>query len=381
MGNYEYKTDFEKLLSSLNHEPNPNELVSKNSSQTTKELFSYLKDIYGKKILSGQQYLQKDEVEDWIYYQHTGKLPAIKGYDFMGSGFRKRGKNQDEQVLRAIEWATKCGGIVTMCWHWYAPDDMTDYTKGSSFYYKTTTYNEKTSFDIIRAVEYGTPEYQFIISEIDAISKQLKLMSDFDIPVLWRPLHEASGSWFWWGKRQGADEKASIEAYKKLWYIIFDRMENYHKLTNLIWVWNGQDKAMEVNPNTFDIVGEDFYSEFPRDHSSQIEKYNQAVSYSSGKMVTLSECGYIPSPDELVKDKVKWLWYLPWWGKFVYKMNRNCTPILDDSKNAQCNPDYLDPEFLQNLFNSDYVVTLQDLPHWNKDKYTLPSSLKKKFKL
>ena len=62
----------------------------------------------------------------------------------------------------------------------------------------------------------------------------------------------------------------SIDAYKKLWYIIFDRLENLHKLTNLIWVWNGQSKDMAVHPNTYDIVGEDIYPEKKgRDHSSQ----------------------------------------------------------------------------------------------------------------
>ena len=229
------------------------ELVSKQASKNTKMLFEYLKSIYGKKHLAGQQYLQSEEVEDLVYYHLTGKLPAVRGYDFMGVSSCKK---TDDQVDRAIKWATQCGGIVTMCWHWYAPNDMNDYSKGSSFYYKTTGYDHKTCFDLCKGVTEGTAEYEFIIREIDMVSAELKRMAQLDIPVLWRPLHEANGNWFWWGNH----DEQHREAYKKLWYMIFDRMENYHKLTNLIWVWNGQDKCMEVSPNTFDICGDDIYS-------------------------------------------------------------------------------------------------------------------------
>ena len=121
------------------------ELVSKQASKNTKMLFEYLKSIYGKKHLAGQQYLQGEEVEDLVYYHLTGKLPAVRGYDFMGVSSCKK---TDDQVDRAIKWATQCGGIVTMCWHWYAPNDMNDYSKSSSLYYKTTSYDHKTCFDL-----------------------------------------------------------------------------------------------------------------------------------------------------------------------------------------------------------------------------------------
>ena len=79
-------------------------------------------------------------------------------------------------------------------------------------------------------------------------------------------------------------------------------MENYHKLTNLIWVWNGQDKCMEVSPDTFDICGDDIYSVKEYDHSSQKQRFEYMTELAHGKMITLSECGYIPDPDEMKKD-------------------------------------------------------------------------------
>ena len=77
-------------------------------------------------------------------------------------------------------------------------------------------------------------EAWYLIRDIDAISEQLKILQDNNVTVLWRPLHEASGGWFWWGCR-GKD------AYQWLWNLMYERQTHYHKLNNLIWVWNGQD--------------------------------------------------------------------------------------------------------------------------------------------
>ena len=362
-----YTTNFDRLFKELDHKPDPDKLVSKQPSENTVRLFEFLKSIYGKKHLSGQQYLWSDELEDMVYYPLTGKLPAVRGYDFMGVSSCKK---KDNQVDRAIEWATRCGGIVTMCWHWYAPNDMDDYSKGSAFYYKTTEYDQKTSFDITKAVTEGTKEYDFIIKEIDMVSAELARMAKLDIPVLWRPLHEANGNWFWWGN----NDEAHREAYKKLWYIIFDRMENYHKLTNLIWVWNGQDKCMEVNPNTYDIYGDDIYSIKPYDHSSQKERFTYACEYNHGKLITLSECGYIPHPDEMKKDGVKWLWWLPWWGEFVYA-REGYKPVMDKDGYPAINEKYMTADFIKEVFSHENVMSLQDLPWWSSEKYKLPTAL------
>ena len=130
----DYKTDFSKLFDELDKkEISPDTLVSKQASKETIELFEYLKSIYGKKVLSGQQYLQSEELEDIVYWRTAGKLPAVRGYDLMDMD-KKKG---DDQVERAIRWAKDTGCIITMCWHWYAPDDMDDMENCCwSFYYK-----------------------------------------------------------------------------------------------------------------------------------------------------------------------------------------------------------------------------------------------------
>jgi len=170
-----------------------------------------------------------------------------------------------------------------------------------------------------------------------------------------------------------------IEAYKKLWYIMFDRLMNLHKLKNLIWVWNGQAPFMAVDPNTYDIAGEDIYPEKPN-HSSQIDKYREVSSYTHGKMVTLSECGNIPDPDEMERDGAWWLWWLPWWGGFVYETDEHWNAILDENGMPRPNPKYMDDNFLKKVFNDPRVVTLEDLPWYDKVKKPLPAALAHRLK-
>ena len=127
----EYRTDIEALKKSLSAKHvDPGKLITEDPTPNTLRLWEFLKSCYGKKFISGQQYLWEDEKEDLVYYRATGKIPAIRGYDFMGISGLARGY---DQLGRAIDWARRTGGILTMCWHWNAPDDMNDIGGLSSF--------------------------------------------------------------------------------------------------------------------------------------------------------------------------------------------------------------------------------------------------------
>ena len=76
--------------------------------------------------------------------------------------------------------------------------------------------------------------YELLMKDIDAIAQQLLILQEADVPILWRPLHEASGGWFWWGA-------SGAEAYKQLYILLYDKLTNEYGLNNLIWLWNGQD--------------------------------------------------------------------------------------------------------------------------------------------
>src|SRR5690606_38440069 len=140
--------------------------------------------------------------------------------------------NEGQNLRDAKIWTAK-NGIVTLMWHWRDPLRQTE-----GFYVPDgkKPAEQVTNFDVSKVNDPSSPEYIAMVEDIDSISKRLLEFQDNGIPVLWRPLHEAAGGWFWWGAKTGADLQA-------LWRLMYDRMVNHHGLRNLIWVWtnNGND--------------------------------------------------------------------------------------------------------------------------------------------
>lgn len=166
----------------------------------------------------------------------------------------------------------------------------------------------------------------------------MNILQTQKVPVIWRPLHEAAGGWFWWGAKGAAP-------CKKLYQIMFDRMVNHHGLKNLIWVWTREPDDNDWYPGDeyVDIVGRDIYKE--GNHGSHIEEFKAFNKlHGTKKMITLSECGSIPDVDNLKRDEAAWSWFMSWYGDFVRKAENNSIALW--KKN----------------FASDYVITLDEMP-------------------
>lgn len=365
-----YETDIDALVAKLEEkEVDPSKPVSEHSSKKTLEVFNFLRENYGKKTLIAQQMMDEKDYEDPIYYGCAEDLPAIKGFDMIfvtSSG-------DVSQVDRAIEWHQKSSGLVTFTWHWNVPKDIDKPNGGKAFYTE-----EITNFSLVNAVTPGTKEYEQVIHDIDLIAIQLQRLEAEDIPVLWRPLHEASGSWFWWG---GVARDGSLQdSYLKLWYMIYDRLENYHQLTNLIWIWNGQDGRHTVNPNTYDISGIDVYPG-SQDHSAQISSYNKLNELTAeGKMLALTECGYIPDVKQMIEKEAMWLYIMPWNGDFIYATISGA-PKIGKGGLPQINTERMSEEFLTEFLKDENVITWKKMPQWDGTEKNIPEALDLKMKM
>ena len=362
-----YETDFDALIAQLDaktvSEDHP---VSENTNPETLALYQWLRSVYGKQVISAQQLSNINDKESLAYYYHTGDLPAIKGFDFIFKTTPNGDGNDWTQM--AIDWHTKSNGIVYFCWHWNVPCDINDPDNNAEAFYTEGAGNPFTTFSIENAVTPGTKEYEVAVHDIDLIAHELQRLEAAGVPVLWRPLHEASGAWFWWGI--SSKEMAEKECYQKLWYMIYDRLENYHKLTNLIWVWNGQSSHAQVHANTYDIAGIDVYPT-KEDHSVQDKSYKNLEKITAeGKMLALTECGYIPDPDELAAniDTVKWLFFMPWNGDFIYKGST----VLGIPK---INEEKMSVEFFKKAITSDTVITWSELPDFEGTERELPEKV------
>lgn len=296
--------------------------VDANANAKTQAIYTYLKSIWGKKILSGQQDLTWKDSIDMAERVHTdtGKYPAIMGYDFMNYGMTASWIEGLKQTQEAIEY-TKKGGLVTFSWHWRDPALLnTPKVNEAQFYVREADASKNTNFQIPvkdGLLDTGSAAYAQIDAGIDLIAAELKVLNDAGVSVLWRPLHEASGyngdGWFWWGRTR-TDGVPQSFAQILLWRHMYDRLTNHHGIHNLLWVWNGQNAAWYPGDEYVDIVSHDIYdSTDNKTYKSQIGTYTQARKYPfENKMVALSENSYIPDPDKVATDGAWWLWFMVW---------------------------------------------------------------------
>ena len=164
-------------------------------------------------------------------------------------------------------------------------------------------YKADTEFDATNATVEGTWENKVFTEDLKNAAAYLKLLRDADIPVLWRPFHEAAGGWFWWGK--------DAASFKSLWIAMF----NYFKtegLDNLIWVWTteGNDADWYPGDQYVDIVGRDVYN---KETADCVSEYTSIAENYGNKIVSLSECGTVGLISEQWASGARWSWFMPWY--------------------------------------------------------------------
>lgn len=312
-------------------------LVTPSPTKRSDSLYNALARVYGKVILSGQYggATEFDHIKDI-----SGKTPVIRGFDLIDySPSRVEHGATSSETENAIAWNGE-RGVVTFSWHWNAPKDLID-QPGKEWW--RGFYTDATTFDVSKAMnDESSEEYTLILRDIDAIAVQLKKLADANVPVLWRPLHEAEGKWFWWGAK-------GPEPCKWLWKLLFDRLVNHHALHNLIWVWTSTATPDALNwypgDDYVDVVGADIYLPPGSYGSNFITFDNLAAIYQGKKIITLSENGPIPDPEKLFNEEAAWSWFSTWSGNF----------ITDGVSNTD--------QHIQKLFNHDYVITLDEIDH------------------
>lgn len=339
--------------------------INNNASSNAKKLLRFLGECYGKKILTGQyvnsydSYLTKDcyksketgEFDVFLakelqaVHSVTREYPAVLGLDLLGivEGW------DNASVEQAIKWHEN-GGIVTLCWHW-----------GKGIKKPREFYTKRTDFSLKKALKNkNSALYKGLIEDIDMISKAIKPLCEKDVPVLWRPLHEASGGWFWWGH-------SGAKAYKELWQIMYDRMVNYHRLDNLLWVWNGQNPKWYVGDDMCDIIGDDPYymynkREYYEKDVCNKERFAAAYNTSKSKIIAMSENDFVPDIDSAFAENSGWVMFATWARDFVCKnkISSDGTPLpfeITEEYNERCTT----VEELRQAYENPASVTLSQL--------------------
>ena len=323
------------------------ELSNPGANEETKALYRFLRDCYGKYTLSGQftaDGLHSAELN--AIHDVTGKYPALLGMD-LANYTPSRLAFADvvgKTVDHAIEYH-KQGGIVSLSWHWSAPPN-TVLPKGqgvSEIPWWHGYLAGNTTFHLGHVMSGDDPEGKMtLLQDIHAIAAQLKRLEAEGVPVLWRPLHEASGGWFWWGS-DGPD------AYKQLWIYLYKTLTDVYHCNNLIWVCNCQDPAWYPGDEYVDIVGVDIYAS-PRQYGPQTSSFTELTEYpGKRKIAALSENGVVPDIDQCLRANVHWSWFCTWNEEYVVR-------------NGAYSSEYTEASMLRQVYDSDAVLTLDELP-------------------
>lgn len=349
-------------------------LSDPDATKEAKQLYSYLQSVYGKNILSGQQEIYKGgphDIETEFKYieEKSGKLPAIRGFDY-GNFCCPAFGSDDGSTERVIAWAEK-GGIATASFHLNVPNDFASYTIGSNIPWDQTTYTQVTDFSPSKAATEGTKENQYYLQALDTLCEQFAILQEKGITILWRPLHEAeggggeNGSWFWWG-REGSS------AYRKLYQYTYKYITETKGLHNLIWEWNSYDFSSSTNwyPGDayVDIIGYDKYNCTDWSTGSAVVYHNtnpetdifysMMARYGNTKMVALMECDSFSTLSEITSEKAGWLYFMPWYDGGSPETNFLSNPMFNTE------------EDLIEMYQSDYCITLDELPDFSKIEVT-----------
>jgi mannan endo-1,4-beta-mannosidase len=289
----------------------PSSLNNPNAIDEAKELMVYLADNYASATLSGQTEFPRKDGDtfpltefDKIVSATGDDAPAIVAFDYMNYSASYAGTDASGLTEAMIAAKQEKNITVSALFHWRAPSGNNDAGDGSF-------YTDGTSFNFAAALADTTSdEYAQLLNDIDTVAIELLKLQEAGIPVLWRPLHEAEGGWFWWGA-QGAD------ALKELWTLMHDRMTNTHGLNNLIWIYThteGLGADWYPGDAYVDIVGFDGYAS-PRNDPNAVfaTQYKTLMERHNGKkMVALTETGTIPNIELMHEQRAWWSFFITW---------------------------------------------------------------------
>lgn len=181
------------------------------------------------------------------------------------------------------------GGINAFSWHLRNPA-----TGGDSW--------DTSASPVEMMVTAGTALNDTLYAWLDRAADfflSLKRADGSHIPVIFRPWHENTGSWFWWGK-----DYCTPEQYRALWRITYDTFAR-KGVDNVVWVYSpdklttsGEYAERFPGSQYVDVLGVDVYhfngDEGIDDYRTRVKRQLDgaaAVAAKSGKPIALSETG------------------------------------------------------------------------------------------
>lgn len=272
------------------------------ATDRTKSLFVYLNQLRGRNILFGQQHATteglsitaKDGTQSDTF-NSVGAYPGMFGWDTLSLEGKEKpgvagnaGQSRDNLVA-VMKKAYADGGVLTLSSH------MPNFVTGGDFY--------DTKGNVVSHILPGGDKhaaYNAFLDQIADFALHLKTDDGKPIPVIFRPFHEQSGSWFWWGAAF-----TTTDEYKEIYRYTVEYLRDKKDVHNFLYAYSpgggfgdSADTYLKTYPGDdyVDILGFDSYYNGEGDswfNGVKTEaKTLSKIADSRGKVAAFTEFGY-----------------------------------------------------------------------------------------
>lgn len=219
-------------------------LVDKSATNETKDLYSFLWSVQNKNLtLLGHHdalaygHGWRDSLGHSDVFSMVGEHPAVCSLDF-GKIEHNDSLNINripfDKMREIVKYAYRKGQIITFCWH---VDNPKTYKKNASYPIGTSWDNSDDS--VVREIlEDGSDLNQTFKIWMDNLAEYIYTLKDDygqPIPFIFRPWHEHTQSWNWWGSKCATDKE-----FIDLWKFTVNYLKDEKDIHNMIYAISPQ---------------------------------------------------------------------------------------------------------------------------------------------
>ncbi|MEF3310007.1 glycosyl hydrolase [Paenibacillus sp. GYB004] len=228
-----------------------------------------------------------DPAQAWERYYHdvyrqSGEYPGLAGFDFSGRSVDGAGADSgpsDSNWREYAEYHHEQGGLLRFMWHASNPWTL-----------ETSWSQIPQGGGLEQLITPGNEAYDRWNGWLGRLADQLETYAKKDIPIIWGPLHEMNGRWFWWGT-------GATDQFREVWRHMYRYFTETRGLHNLLWMFCPDakaacERAVEQYPggSCVDIIAPDLYY-VSADSGASPALYDEFSDQKYGKILGWGEIG------------------------------------------------------------------------------------------
>jgi len=292
----------------LSQMPSSVRVSDANAADSAKALAAYLNTLMNSdQVLFGHQNDVSRSVNPQAslgdVYDVTGQVSGVFGIDSLAvTGSEAGGSDAASALANSVAYS-KTAASLSMHMPNFSSSKIVKNSDGTySFYGCDFSESKDLSNDIVKQILPGGEYNEVFTAYLDVIADYASQLQAAGIPIMIRPFHENTGSWFWWGSMNTA------ETYKSLYRYTKDYMEQ-SGVHNLLWVYspNGPVTSEAAYVSYYpgdeyvDILAFDYYNDYNSYPAAADNSFFDSldttcnivssIAAKRGKIPAIAECG------------------------------------------------------------------------------------------